>query len=63
MLGAVEPGLYVAVGWHGHGFMRAPALGAAVAGEIRGEEGVDGFAPTRFEGDEEFDVVEGMTVE
>ncbi len=75
LVGAVAPDLFVAVGWHGHGFMRAPALGAAVARDIRektdetadGNEWVsdalDAFDPTRFDGDEEFAVVEGMTVE
>jgi sarcosine oxidase subunit beta len=72
LVGSVAPGLFVAVGWHGHGFMRAPALGEAVAREIReGEDGADGwigealdaFDPSRFDGDEAFSVVEGMTVD
>jgi glycine/D-amino acid oxidase-like deaminating enzyme len=63
LLGRVADGLYVATGWHGHGFMRAPALGEAVAGEIRGGDGVPSFDPRRFDGDESFDVVEGMAIE
>ncbi|WP_459192561.1 NAD(P)/FAD-dependent oxidoreductase [Halosimplex sp. J119] len=63
LLGQVEPGLFVATGWHGHGFMRAPALGERIADEILGGEGIDGFDPRRFDGDESFEVVEGMTVE
>lgn len=70
LLGSVAPGLFVAVGWHGHGFMRAPALGEAVAlGMIDGKtedwagDALDAFDPGRFDGDEEFPVVEGMTVE
>jgi len=55
-------GLYVAAGWHGHGFMRAPALGEAIAAEIVGEGGIDAFDPTRFSGDEEFRIREGMTL-
>jgi len=63
LLGAVAAGVYAATGWHGHGFMRAPALGESVAAMIRGEDGIDPFDPARFDGDEEFSVVEGMTVE
>jgi glycine/D-amino acid oxidase-like deaminating enzyme len=69
LLGEVAPGLFVAVGWHGHGFMRAPALGERVAGAMVGERGPENddvlraFDPTRFDGDEAFDVVEGMTVD
>ncbi|WP_299264001.1 NAD(P)/FAD-dependent oxidoreductase [Halorientalis sp.] len=63
LVGEVEPGLFVATGWHGHGFMRAPALGRTIAEQILGERGIDKFEPTRFDGDEQFPVVEGMTVE
>ncbi len=72
LLGSVEPGLFVAVGWHGHGFMRAPVLGEAVAVTIRDDtqessewvnQVLDTFDPGRFDGDEEFPVVEGMTIE
>ncbi|MXR22538.1 sarcosine oxidase, partial [Halobacterium sp. PCN9] len=34
-----------------------------VADQLLGGSGVESFDPTRFDGDEEFDVVEGMTVE
>jgi sarcosine oxidase subunit beta len=63
LVGAVGDGLYAATGFHGHGFMRAPALGEAVADEMLGKADIDGFAPTRFDGDEAFRVVEGMTVD
>lgn len=69
LVGAVAPGLFVAVGWHGHGFMRAPALGERVAGAVAGERDpasddvLRAFDPDRFDGDEAFAVVEGMTVE
>jgi sarcosine oxidase subunit beta len=63
LLGELRDGLFVAAGWQGHGFMRAPALGEAVAEAIRDENPVPAFDPTRFDGDEEFEVVEGMTVE
>ena len=63
LLGPVAPGVYVAAGWHGHGFMRAPALGEAVAEQILGGAGIDQFDPERFDGDEEFPIVEGMTVD
>lgn len=69
LLGRVAPGLFVAVGWHGHGFMRAPALGERVADAMVGERGPEtddvlrAFDPDRFDGDETFPVVEGMTVD
>ncbi|WP_266075929.1 NAD(P)/FAD-dependent oxidoreductase [Haladaptatus caseinilyticus] len=63
LLGELRPGLYVAAGWQGHGFMRAPGLGEAVARDVLGEGGIPEFDPTRFTGDEEFDIVEGMAVE
>ncbi|WP_256298725.1 NAD(P)/FAD-dependent oxidoreductase [Haloarchaeobius salinus] len=63
LLGELADGLSVATGFQGHGFMRAPALGEAVAAEILGGEGIARFDPTRFDGDEAFEVVEGMVVE
>jgi glycine/D-amino acid oxidase-like deaminating enzyme len=63
LLGRVQSGLYIATGWHGHGFMRAPALGERIADQILGGSAIDRFDPNRFAGDESFDVVEGMTVE
>lgn len=72
LLGERAPGLFVATGWQGHGFMRAPAHGERIAAEIAEslgrpvegvETGVAPFDPTRFAGDEEFQIVEGMTVE
>lgn len=63
LLGDVADGLYVATGWHGHGFMRAPAVGRRVAEQILDGESVERFDPRRFDGDEEFAVVEGMTLD
>jgi glycine/D-amino acid oxidase-like deaminating enzyme len=71
LVGECSPGLYVAAGWQGHGLMRAPAIGERLARTVLGAgeggaagEGVpDTFSPSRFEGDEEFAVVQGMTVE
>ncbi|WP_293026782.1 FAD-binding oxidoreductase [Natronococcus sp.] len=62
LVGELEDGLYVATGFQGHGFMRAPAIGERVADQVLGGEGIDEFDPTRFDGDESFDVVEGMTI-
>ncbi|ELY60393.1 FAD dependent oxidoreductase [Natronococcus amylolyticus DSM 10524] len=62
LVGELEDGLYVATGFQGHGFMRAPAIGERVADQVLGGEGIDPFDPTRFDGDEAFDVVEGMTI-
>jgi sarcosine oxidase subunit beta len=56
-------GLHVAAGWHGHGFMRAPALGEAAALGVLEGRSIDAFDPKRFDGDEEFRVVEGMTLQ
>ncbi|WP_254537329.1 NAD(P)/FAD-dependent oxidoreductase [Halomarina litorea] len=63
LLGECAPGLYVAAGWQGHGFMRAPALAERLAELILGGAGIDHFAPDRFAGDEAFDIVEGMAIE
>ncbi|PGF15582.1 sarcosine oxidase [Natrinema sp. CBA1119] len=63
LVGRVRDGLYVATGFQGHGFMRAPAIGERLAAEILGGDGTDAFDPTRFRGDEAFDVVEGMALD
>jgi glycine/D-amino acid oxidase-like deaminating enzyme len=62
LVGERAPGIYVAAGFQGHGFMRAPAVGEALAEEVLGGDGVAAFDPTRFEGDESFEIVEGMTL-
>ncbi|MFC6836490.1 NAD(P)/FAD-dependent oxidoreductase [Halomarina ordinaria] len=62
LLGECAPGVYVAAGWQGHGFMRAPALGEVAAEQVLGGDGIDHFSPARFDGDEDFDIVEGMDV-
>ncbi|MFP9191639.1 NAD(P)/FAD-dependent oxidoreductase [Natronosalvus vescus] len=63
LVGELEEGLYVATGFQGHGFMRAPAIGRQIANEILGGDGIDAFDPTRFDGDESFEIVEGMAIE
>lgn len=73
LLGEVAPGVVVATGWQGHGFMRAPghaerlteiAIARALGDEARlRDAAVDEFDPTRFDGTEEFEIVEGMDVE
>ncbi|ELY71545.1 NAD(P)/FAD-dependent oxidoreductase [Natrinema versiforme] len=63
LVGQIDEGLYVATGFQGHGFMRSPAIGARLAEEILGGAGIDAFDPTRFDGDESFDVVEGMALD
>ena len=66
--------LFVAAGWQGHGFMRAPAFGEHIAEGVlaslsaAGSENattpwIKGFAPDRFDGSEEFEIVEGMSVQ
>ncbi|MDB2282056.1 FAD-dependent oxidoreductase [Halorubrum ezzemoulense] len=75
---AGDPTLFVAAGWQGHGFMRAPAVGEVVAEGVLaslagaafdGPESpwIGAFDPTRFgsdrfDGDEAFDIVEGMSL-
>lgn len=61
LLGECQPGLYVATGWHGHGFMRGPAIGERLAGQVCGEDGIDHFDPTRFDGTEKIDLPDGIT--
>lgn len=63
LVGEVADGVYVATGFQGHGFMRAPAVGEAVAEEMLGGEGPAGFDPGRFERDEEFEIRQGMAVD
>jgi glycine/D-amino acid oxidase-like deaminating enzyme len=63
LVGAVAEGVYVAAGWQGHGFMRSPALGEAAAQAILGGDPVPGFDPDRFDGDEAFEIVEGMAID
>lgn len=63
LLGEVESDLYVATGWHGHGFLRAPATGEALAEQVLGERAaIEAYAPDRFEGVPEFAVEEGMSL-
>jgi glycine/D-amino acid oxidase-like deaminating enzyme len=64
LLGELRPGLYVASGWQGHGFMRAPAVGELLADQVLGNgDGIDAYDPTRFVGDESFEIAEGMIVD
>ncbi|WP_424014602.1 NAD(P)/FAD-dependent oxidoreductase [Halorubrum xinjiangense] len=71
--GEADPTLFVAAGWQGHGFMRAPAIGETVAeGVLASLAGVafddpdspwiGAFDPNRFDGDEEFEIAEGMSL-
>jgi sarcosine oxidase subunit beta len=60
LVGALSDRLFVATGWHGHGFMRAPAIGAALAEQLLGGAGIDHFDPTRFDGDEAIDLPDGI---
>ncbi|WP_096393551.1 FAD-binding oxidoreductase [Halorubrum trapanicum] len=71
--GEAGPTLFVAAGWQGHGFMRAPAIGetvaegvlASLAGVAVGDSDspwIGAFDPERFDGDEEFEIAEGMSL-
>ncbi len=63
LVGELRDGLYVATGFQGHGFMRAPAIGQQLAEQVLGDDGIEAFDPTRFDGDESFEIVDGMSVE
>ncbi|WP_254862514.1 NAD(P)/FAD-dependent oxidoreductase [Halovivax gelatinilyticus] len=63
LVGEIEDGVFLATGFQGHGFMRAPAIGDRLARQVLGEIGIDAFDPCRFDGDESFDIVPGMTIE
>ncbi|WP_224332513.1 NAD(P)/FAD-dependent oxidoreductase [Haloprofundus halobius] len=64
LLGELRSGVFVAAGWQGHGFMRAPATGEAIAAQIAGESaGITPFDPRRFSGDEAFEIREGMALD
>jgi glycine/D-amino acid oxidase-like deaminating enzyme len=62
LLGERAPGVVVAAGWQGHGFMRAPALGERIARGVHDGDWLRPFDPGRFDGDESFEIVEGMVV-
>jgi sarcosine oxidase subunit beta len=49
ILGPVAAGVYAACGFSGHGFMQSPAVGAAVAAELLGEEPEVDLSPYRLE--------------
>lgn len=64
LVGELVTGLYVAAGWQGHGFMRAPGIAERVAACIVGlSETPESFRPTRFEGSKSFDIREGMAID
>lgn len=60
LVGQCGPGLFVAAGWHGHGFMRAPAIGERLAAQVLGDDGITHFRPTRFDGDERLELPAGI---
>ena len=62
LAGRLADDVYVATGWQGHGFMRAPAIGEQLARQILGEPGIDAFDPGRFPGDHVFKIEEGMAL-
>jgi sarcosine oxidase subunit beta len=62
LVGERAPGLYVATGFQGHGVMVAPAVAERLADQVLDGDGIEAYAPTRFDGDESFEIVEGMTL-
>jgi glycine/D-amino acid oxidase-like deaminating enzyme len=63
LVGELRDGLYAATGFQGQGFMRSPAIGRRLANQVLGDDGLDPYDPTRFSGDEEFSIREGMAIE
>ncbi|MHC3438913.1 NAD(P)/FAD-dependent oxidoreductase [Natrialbaceae archaeon A-gly3] len=63
LVGELRDGVYVATGFHGEGFMRAPAIGDRLAKAVLGGEGIATFDPTRFTGEEKFEIREGQALE
>jgi len=61
LVGECLPDLYVATGFCGHGFMRSPAIGSAIAAQILGDDPIAGFEPTRFDGTEPIELPVGVT--
>lgn len=61
LLGYLDSGVYVATGMCGHGLMRSPALGRAIAEQMLGGDPIDGFGPTRFDGSESLSLPVGVT--
>ena len=49
IIGWVEEGVYAACGFSGHGFMQAPAVGAAVAEELATGSSSFDLSPYRLE--------------
>ncbi|MDQ2049320.1 FAD-binding oxidoreductase [Natronolimnohabitans sp. A-GB9] len=63
LVGELREGLYVATGFQGHGFMRSPAIGQRLAAAVLEGDRIDAFDPTRFDGDEAFEIVDGMSID
>lgn len=63
LVGEIRPQVYLATGFQGQGFMRSPAIGRRLADDVLGGEGIPEFDPQRFDGDEEFEIREGMAIE
>lgn len=61
LAGELEPGVFVVTGLCGHGLMRSPALGRAIAEQILGGESIPGLDPNRFDGDEHISLPLGVT--
>jgi len=62
LVGRLDEGLYLATGFQGQGFMRAPATGRRIAEQVLGSPAIEAFDPLRFDGDEAFSVREGMSI-
>lgn len=63
LVGETMPGANVARGWQGHEFMRAPVVGEALTEQVLGGDEIDAFDPAKFDGDEAFEIIEGMTLD
>ncbi len=63
LVGEIRDRVYVATGFQGQGFMRSPAIGRRLADDVLGGDGIPAFNPNRFDGDETFEIREGMAIE
>ncbi len=61
LLGEVHFSVFVATGLCGHGLMRSPALGRAIAELMLGGDTIQGFDPNRFDGTETVSLPVGVT--
>ncbi|MFC3957347.1 NAD(P)/FAD-dependent oxidoreductase [Halovivax cerinus] len=63
LVGEVADDVFVATGFQGHGFMRAPAIGERLAERVLGGDAIGAFDPSRVDADVSFEIHAGMSIE